>query len=74
LNSIQDCPDTGCGNVDPNLNKQKNIRTDSGTPTDKDFQDLATLADPVTGSPIHWSPEYTTVEADPLQNQSHNST
>ena len=48
LNSIQDCPDTGCGNLDPNLNKQKNIRTDSGTPTDKDFQDLAALADPVT--------------------------
>jgi len=49
LTSIQDCPDTGCGNLDPNLNKQKNIRTDSGTPTDKDFQDLATLADPVAG-------------------------
>src|SRR5260370_32903540 len=49
LNSIQDCPDTGCGNLDPNLNKQKNIRTDSGTSTDKDFQDLAALPDPVAG-------------------------
>src|SRR5713226_4726673 len=49
LNSIQDCPDTGCGNLDPNLNKQKNIQTDSGAPTDKDFQDLAALPDPVAG-------------------------
>ncbi len=49
LTSIQDCPDTGCGNLDPNLNKQKNIRTDSGAPTDKDFQDLAALPDPVAG-------------------------
>jgi hypothetical protein len=49
LSSIQDCPDTGCGNVDPNLNKQKNIRTDNGAPADKSFQDLAALADPVAG-------------------------
>jgi hypothetical protein len=49
LNSIQNCPETGCGNLDPNLNKQKNIRTDNGAPADKDFQDLAALPDPVAG-------------------------
>src|SRR5216683_5979607 len=49
LNSIQDCPDTGCGNLDPNLNKQKNIQTDNGAPADRDFQDLAALPDPVAG-------------------------
>jgi hypothetical protein len=48
LNSIQDCPDTGCGpSLDPNLNKQKNIRTKAGTPADKDLKDLASLPDPV---------------------------
>jgi len=53
LNSIQDCPDTGCGgSLDPNLNKQKNIRTDSDTPVDKEFQDLAGLPDPVPGFAI----------------------
>jgi hypothetical protein len=53
LNSIQDCPDTGCGpSLDPNLNKEKNIRTDNDAATDKDFQDLATLPDPVPGFAI----------------------
>jgi hypothetical protein len=53
LNSIQDCPETGCGpSLDPNLNKQKNIRTDSDAPADKDFQDLAALLDPVPGFAI----------------------
>ena len=48
LNSITDCPDTGCGSsVDPNLNKQKNIRTENDAPEDKDFSYLANLADPV---------------------------
>src|SRR5712692_2564282 len=48
LNSIQDCPDTGCGpSLDPNLNKQKNIQTDNRPPVDKDLQDLADLPDPV---------------------------
>src|ERR1700680_1912452 len=53
LNSIQDCPDTGCGpSLDPNLNKQKNIQTDNSAPVDKDLQDLAALPDPVTGFAI----------------------
>src|SRR6266849_4792927 len=53
LNSIQDCPDTGCGgSLDPNLNKQKNIRTDNDAPVDKDFQDLSGLPDPVPGFAI----------------------
>ena len=47
LNSINDCPDTGCGLLDPNLNKQKNIATDSQAAVKKDFQDLAALPDPV---------------------------
>lgn len=50
LKSILDCPDTGCGpSVDPNLNKQKNIRTSTSAPADKDLQDLAKLPDPVPG-------------------------
>src|SRR5713226_6224311 len=53
LNSIQDCPDTGCGpSLDPNLNKQKNIRTNNATVEDKDFQYLADLPDPVPGFAI----------------------
>jgi hypothetical protein len=53
LNSITDCPETGCGpSLDPNLNKQKNIRTDNDAPADKDFQDLAALPDPVPGFAI----------------------
>src|ERR1700687_5520972 len=48
LNSIEDCPDTGCGpSLDPNLNKQKNIATDDDAPVDKDFSFLAALPDPV---------------------------
>jgi hypothetical protein len=48
LDSILDCPDTGCGSrLDPNLNKQKNIRTNTSAPVDKDLQDLADLPDPV---------------------------
>lgn len=30
LNDINDCPDTGCGTVDPHLNRQKNIRSLDG--------------------------------------------
>lgn len=53
LSKLQDCPDTGCGpSLDPNLNKQKNIRTDSDTSSDKDFHDLASLPDPVSGFAI----------------------
>ena len=48
--SITDCPDTGCGpSLDPNLNKQKDIATDSDAPVDKDFGFLAELPDPVPG-------------------------
>ena len=48
--SIADCPNTGCGgSLDPNLNKQKNIATDSGAPVDKDMNYLAELPDPVPG-------------------------
>lgn len=30
LNSISDCPDTGCGTVDPHLNRQKNMTSLDG--------------------------------------------
>jgi len=53
LNDITDCPDTGCGpSLDPNLNKQKNIATDTQAAVKKDFQDLAALPDPVPGFKI----------------------
>jgi hypothetical protein len=53
LNDITDCPDTGCGpSLDPNLNKQKNIQTNTASVEDKDFQYLADLADPVPGFAI----------------------
>jgi len=53
LNSINDCPDTGCGpSLDPNLNKQKNIASDTQAAVGKDFQDLAALPDPVPGFKI----------------------
>jgi len=47
---ISACPNTGCGLVDPLLNKQKNI--DTGNPDsaeDKDFQYLADLPERVPG-------------------------
>ncbi len=49
ITKIEDCSDVGCSNgraFDPNLNKQKNIQTSSGTPTDKDFSFLADRPDP----------------------------
>jgi hypothetical protein len=50
LHSIIDCPDQGCGgSFDPNLNLQKNIRTNNQAPVNKDLQDLAALPDPVPG-------------------------
>jgi hypothetical protein len=53
LNSISDCPDTGCGSsLDPNLNKRKNIATDNDAPVDKELKDLAALPDPVPGFKI----------------------
>src|SRR5260370_24909235 len=49
ITKIEDCSDVGCSNgraFDPNLNKQNNIQTSSGTPTDKDFSFLADPPDP----------------------------
>jgi hypothetical protein len=51
--SIADCPITGCGgSLDPNLNKQKNIKEDNVPPIDKDMSYLAELPDPVPGFKI----------------------
>src|SRR5215467_10433538 len=51
--TINDCEDTGCGpSLDPNLNRQKNIETDTDPPEDKDFSFLAELEDPVPGFKI----------------------
>ena len=46
---IEACPDTGCGTVDPLLNKQKNIDVNDQAPEDKDFQYLADLPEKVPG-------------------------
>lgn len=49
LTRIEDCPDTGCGSVDPHLNRQKNIPDVSGDPETKTLRDLRALPDPVPG-------------------------
>lgn len=49
LTKIEDCPLTGCGTVDPHLNKQKNIDDVSGNAEAKTLQDLRDLPDPVPG-------------------------
>src|ERR1700674_371519 len=47
LNDITDCPDTGCGLLDPNLNLRKNVRTDNQAAEAMTIQDLKDLPDPV---------------------------
>ena len=49
LNDINDCPDTGCGNVDPHLNRQKNIRSLSGAAEPMTLAQMRKLPDPVKG-------------------------
>lgn len=49
LTKIEDCPDTGCGSVDPHLNAQKNIPDVGGDADTKTLQDLRDLPDPVRG-------------------------
>ena len=49
LNDITDCPDTGCGNVDPHLNEQKNIISLAGEPEPMTIQQMRKLPDPVKG-------------------------
>jgi hypothetical protein len=49
LNSIADCPDTGCGNVDPHLNRQKNIPSLDGEAEPMTIQEMRKLPDPVPG-------------------------
>ena len=49
LNDINDCPDTGCGNVDPHLNRQKNIRSLDGEAEPMTIQQMRNLPDPVAG-------------------------
>jgi hypothetical protein len=45
---IKACPLTGCGpEVDPHLNRQKNIRTSNKTPKPMTIEDLQALPDPV---------------------------
>src|SRR5437588_243712 len=53
LNSIKDCPDTGCGpSLDPNLNRAKNVDSVSGSPETMTFSDMQALPDPVAGFAI----------------------
>src|SRR5437588_357969 len=47
LKNITACPSTGCGRVDPLLNEQKNIQSDSREPVAKTLKDLKDLPDPV---------------------------
>jgi len=50
LNDINDCLDTGCGpSLDPNLNKQKNIRSLDGEAEPMTIQQMRKLPDPVKG-------------------------
>ena len=49
LNDITDCPDTGCGKVDPHLNRQKNIRSLDGEAEPMTIQQMRKLPDPVKG-------------------------
>lgn len=49
LNSIVDCPDTGCGNVDPHLNRRKNIASLDGDAEPMTLQQMRKLPDPVPG-------------------------
>lgn len=49
LTDINACPLTGCGNVDPHLNEQKNISSDDQTPVSMTLEDLKKLPDPVSG-------------------------
>jgi hypothetical protein len=44
LRDINDCPDTGCGSLDPFLNRQKNTKTgDPNRAEDIDYADLAAM-------------------------------
>jgi hypothetical protein len=53
LGDINDCPDTGCGpSLDPNLNKQKNIRALDGEAEPMTIQQMRNLPDPVPGFKI----------------------
>ena len=50
LNDINDCLETGCGpSLDPNLNKQKNIRSLDGEAEPMTIQEIRNLPDPVSG-------------------------
>ena len=48
LNSIGDCPDTGCGNVDPHLNRRKNIPLFDGEAEPMTIQEMRKLRDPAS--------------------------
>jgi hypothetical protein len=45
-------PDTGCGDLDPHLNVQKNIRSDDQAAESMDIADIKALPDPVSGFKI----------------------
>src|SRR5438034_3089568 len=48
INNITDCPDEGCGDhaFDPELNKEKNIRSDNQQPTLRSIRWMKGLPDP----------------------------
>lgn len=48
INDIRDCPDEGCGGkYNPQLNRLKNIRSDSQQPTKRNLQWIKNLPNPV---------------------------
>ena len=49
LNSIADCPNTGCGTVDPHLNRRKNVRSDNQEAEPMTLQQMRDLPDPIPG-------------------------
>lgn len=53
LNDTNDCLETGCGpSLDPNLNKQKNIRSLDGKAKPMTIKQMKALSDPVPGFKI----------------------
>jgi len=55
INDIRDCPDEGCGGkYDPQLNRLKNIRSDSQQPTKRSLKWIKDL-----GNPMHFTEQNT---------------
>src|SRR6266581_897720 len=49
---IDKCPDTGCGLLDPNLNRRKNVEFVNAGAEDTALDEIKALPDPVPGFEI----------------------